>query len=726
MERFLDYWQAAHTQQLLHALQPQQVLSICQQIAAQACVQGKLPAANLALVNSSVVIIPFYAQKEDKIFFPCMLQVDVNATGDFEPQAHLSLPIISHAMLEPAPLCPISLGVAEDFANYLAINPAPWLVDNQRVTWDQQLAYADELLNAVVPNWRSDLTQAGYMHANDALVFPLAAITQASNFLPTVNFDLLNNPNKITLIDAERNADQNKAGQSKYAWQLIVNAWIQAALKQAEPPRYVWLQPQQTVTYANIFACMGATTTVHTMDDMHSQLIIANEAYLQGQQLLRNWQEVSKRIYEKYADKGGVQARIDHLQSCAREAKAQSRHLEVLNSIWLRQKELLVEWVKVFDFIPTMQTQRLQRLHTFFKQNFPGEVVKGFTETQFDDLLIEKIRRAENNLRMVGDALHQVENDLYQEQLVRDKCLQWCSEQNVTVATVTEVEKFLEEHIWQQLARLALLYWQQDFAAKQGYGDFLNRQPHDIEYLIVENAEYIDPIQAIQYLSMSKKAVVMGNYNPIINPRFPVQIDYELTKHFDLIENDADFEDLQFDGVLVSTGNMWNMVAKDRDADQIFTRPESTLEYEFVDVRSSSCKYLGSMVNQGVIDPVHAWLNKHATERNQVVIYTCFAGQVKLLQQVLSTTLFAQVPICLIQEPCFTKSAFSIFVPVYSAQDPKPYVFDRGIEMFDQLIANTTQKIIVIGDVRIFKAELHSATGKFAQQIFAFDSITVT
>ena len=69
----------------------------------------------------------------------------------------------------------------------------------------------------------------------------------------------------------------------------------------------------------------------------------------------------------------------------------------------------------------------------------------------------------------------------------------------------------------------------------------------------------------------------------------------------------------------------------------------------------------------------------------------------------------------LVQEPYFKAHAISLFSPVYTLDDSAPYNFDRGAEILENLTVNTQQRIIVFGDQRIFKPNLHSAVGNFAK-----------
>lgn len=719
-----DYWQCANIQQLLHNILPEHVQKSCSVISRSECTNGKLADNNLIesslMASGSVVIVPFYATQGDKYFFPCLLLVEVNPVGRFIAKKHLSLPIIPRTILEPSIHTPFVLGTIENFDNYMVVQPPEWLDDDKQVAWADQLNYAQEVLDTVTPTWRNDLINVGYTWQDNALVFPLSALNGCN---VKTNLDLLDKVGKVNIIDAERNS-----GKSTYAKQLILNAWIEAGVKQNDPPKHVILHPNAAINYASIFTAVNESKQeFYDSNGIHGKLVELYNTYMQGQHYLRNWQEAKKRIKEKYADKGGVQVRLDQLRKAAHDVKANKRHIQVLHSIWLRQLELLTDWAKIFDFIPIVQSIRLRRLYSFFKQNFPNENVKGFKQKQLECTMQEKLARAETSERITCDTLYQVENDVYQEQLMQDKCLQWCQTNGIQANEISEIQILLHDTLWHELVDTALIYWQQDFAAKQGYANFLDKQPNEIDLLIIEHAEYISPILAARFLAISKRALVMGNYSNICNPRFPVQIDYELTKHFGLAECDADFEDLQFDGITASVGNAWNLIVQSKEADQVFQafqRP--ALQYEYIDVQSVSEIELGSRVNHGVIEKVIDWLNRHITLCDEVTIYTCFSSQVRALRLALGATPFANVPIRLIQEPYFNQSAISLFLPVYTRDDQGPYVFDRGTEILDQLISNTLERLIVIGDMGIFKPELHSAAGKFARALFYKSGIDIT
>ena len=357
-------------------------------------------------------------------------------------------------------------------------------------------------------------------------------------------------------------------------------------------------------------------------------------------------------------------------------------------------------------FIPWLESRRLQRLHSFFKQNFPEQNTVNLNQVQFEQLFNDTIRRVESSERFTADALYQVESDLQQEQLIRDKCLSWCQQQGIFADNIETVQQSIT-NIWPQVIEAAVNYWHEYFIMHPDELLGLSKTPDDIDTLIVEHAEYVSPMQAAQLLAISKRAIIMGNYNPICAPRFAVHIDYELTKYYGLASCDADFEDLQFDGNLASLGSMWNLAAQGHEVDKVL-QPHSTREisYAYIDT-----------IEPGAIQVTLEWLIFNHELADQVIIYTCFSTHALKLRAALQNTQFANITIRLVQDPCFDKSNISLFLPVYTINDPGPYVFDRGCEIIDNLIANTMQRLVVIGDMRIFKPELHSAAGKLAKHL---------
>lgn len=706
-----EYWNCCLQQEALHKLDYSSIKNFLHKVSRSECSNGKIDnqviVEQLLARGGAVVVIPNYAKYQDQYFLPSILVVDLDAAGNFITKKNFALPIIPYTVLEPTSKHSIAIGVAEDFDNYVVMHPPIWSDDQTLLTWQQQLAYSQQLLDEVNNTWCEDLLQIQCVLQDDALVFSLADLCSPVN----MSLSILNIRKNISLIEAPRGS-----GKSTYIKNKLIKAWAAAAMKGEAAPRYVWLEYGKNIKYVSIFDCIDDPNRVPIFLEPHESVVKAHEDYIQAQQVVTNLRQVVNSMKGKYPDKNGIYSRIHQLQSNLKDAKAQKRHLDVLNSIWLRQVELVSTWGHMFDFVPTLQTRRLKRLYLFFKQNFPNVTVKGLNQRQLTELFHDKIRRVDNSLRIVADTLHQVEHDLYQETLVRDKCMQWFMTQDLQVESLEEAEDLVANHLWLQVQHATAHYWRQYFDIKPESKAYLDDNPDSIDVLVVENSEYVSPMQAAQLFAISKRAIVMGNYNPICRPRFSVQIDYELTQYFGLASCDSDFEDLQFDGKLGSVGNMWNLVAQGNDADEQFNvYPSSTLQYSYIDSHVSSTSNMGSKVNTSIIALVVEWLRANVSIMPDIVVYTCFRAQATLLRQALDSNSLSHIPIRLVQDPNFEKSATSVFVPVYSLQDPGPYVFDLGDEILNNLIANTTENLIVIGDMRIFKSELHSASGKFAK-----------
>lgn len=685
MERFLDYWQAAAQQIALSEMSPAKITDKYTVISRDELFAGKLSSLNLSsqLINSTVCVAPYYAcpQQENAYFLPYILVADIDETGKFISKNIYSLPIVLKKYLEPAELSGVSLGFAENFDQYFVLQPPEWIEDPKLLTWSKQLHYAQKMLDS-------------YIMQDSAIIFPLSCLCPEKK----LDVSLLSKKSKIELVEAPLGADRHA-----YAQRLIVSAWMEAAVKQADAPNYFWLRANSPVKYASIFDCAQSYNSRKLSKlEIHVELSQIFNLYIKGQQLLRSWQTIVDNLRDKYSERGGIEVRLNQLREQLKTSHAHNRHMQVLYSIWLRQLEMVSAWSSFLDIIPGVQKRRLNRLYVFLQQNFPSEETLGLNYNQLIDFMLEKLRRAESRERFVADALHQIESDIRQEQLVFDKWMHWSRDHNITLHD-------LNITLWDKLVNLTADYWSETQ---------IDPTCNEIEKLIVEHAEYVSPMQAAELLAVSKSAVIIGNYNPICNPRFAVQIDYELTKHFKLTSCDADFEDLQFDGVLGSLGNLWSLAAQGREANKTLPVVANKINYSLINVGSVSEDYFGSKINKLEVIAILDWLKLNYAANADVVIYTVFSGQLSYMRKIFANTEFSKIKLLPLQEPSFISSSIALLSTVYSVQDQGPYVFDRGVEILDNLIASARSQIIVFGDERIFKPELHSATGKFAKLLY--------
>lgn len=666
---------------------------------------------SLLMRGTCMVIAPQVLVRENntaEFFIPYYLLVELNPAGKLSSKLMHALPLIPHVVLEGAQLSPQILATDQEFENHFALHPPIWNEDPDQLNWPAQLAYAQQALSAVTNDlWLEDMQQLGFRVLDGAKIFPLADLASEDK----LSVAILEQSSQVKLIEAQHNSKAKL-----YVNDLLNNAWVEAAVKKAPAPRYVCYTPAEEVRYASIPEAKHLVST-GDIDEIHSKLKHKFNVYYKGHQLLKNLQEVTNRLEDKYAEYEGIQYRLAQLQEQYEQTRAQTRLLQVLQDIWQRQVDLILTWSKPLDFIPMLQRSRLARLYKFFEQNFPDDNVAGLTQRQLESLLLEKQSCAQNSERVMRDALHQVENDLQQQNTLKLKLDEWQQLHDFDIST---------NKYWEEICALAQQYWLLYFNADQQYANFFAREPDSIDRLFFTNADQLSPMVAARLLAKADCVEILGNYDGIVTPNFSPSIDFALTQEYGIAACDADFEDLQFDGVLGSLGNLWSLACAHQEISLTleYQRP-FPLEYTIIDVHGVSQRYLGSRINFAEIDATVAWLQQHHKTALRVAIYTNFSGQQQCMQSALESAGIAHVKVHLLQEPSTDDADIVIFSPVYGHADSGPYNFDRGSALLDNMLHSTKRQLVLIGDSRIFKPQLHSAAGKFARLFIKEEAVCV-
>lgn len=710
-----SYWKhCAQIEKLVYST-PCQHIESWRSISAKECETGKIidqaTIESLLLRGHSMVIAPQVLIRESSkqaFFIPYYLLAELNPAGKLSTKLMHALPIFPKRVLEGARLSPQVLATDQDFENHFALHPPIWSEAEEQLNWPAQLAYAQQCLSAVTRDvWLEDLQQLGFSLFDGAKVFPLEDLASTDK----ICVDILEQAQHVKVIESHHNSKSKL-----YIDDLLNNAWVEAAVKKAPPPRYVYYTPGVNVRYAAIPPAKHLVST-GDIEEIHSKLKHKFNVFYKGQQLLKSVQEITNRLADKYAEYSGIHARVTQLQDNYEQARAQTRLLQVLQDIWQRQVELILTWSKPLDFIPMLQRSRLARLYKFFSQNFPEDEVEGLNQRQLESLLLEKQSRAQNSERIMRDALHQVENDLQQQTMLQHKLDNWQQQHDYDIST---------NKYWEEICALAQQYWLVLFNNEQEYAGFFEEEPEAIEKLIVADADQVSPMLAASLLGKSKTVEILGSYDAIVCPNFSPSIDFALTQEYGIADCDADFEDLQFDGILGSLGNLWALAtAKQEVTTTLEYHRQFPLEYTIIDVHGISQSYLGSRINFAEIDATVAWLQQNHKTALHVAIYTSFSGQQQCLQSALESAGIAHVKVHLLQEPSVDDADIVIFSPVYTYADSGPYNFDRGSALLDNMHNAAKRQLVVIGDSRIFKPQLHSAAGKFARLFIKKEAVGV-
>lgn len=719
----IQYWQAAAKKQFIANLTPEQIMHSGKTISKQELQDEKLSQSS---ITGEYLIAPIYAQKTTAFFVPYVLHVFVEPSGGLKFTEQSSLPIVLNCNLEPSILNPILLGSEEQFAAYLSANDLP-------ISWHELLSYAEQMLEDITKGaWKWHLSNVGYALQPDAIICSLDKIYTTSE----MNIYKLNDFTNVDLIEIEDENDR----QSVIS-RVLANDWIESALKQGNAPRHVVVYDELPEVYAkpliNKFWIEDGIENFlsYCSNSFSKDLLSLQQAqelsyiklkdkfniYIKGKQCLRNYHELTDSISIKYSATGGLNARINELQKLYENSQAEIRHLNVLNSIWQRQLELIPKWPKILDFIPSVANSRMSRLHEFFKQNFPDEDISKVSQEDLKKIMAGKLLQAEKSKNFIADMLHQSKSEQQQLEISRAKCVDWGKSENHKIMRLQDVERFISQSLWDEIILLTSIYWHSKFLADD--------QNHlmtieDIEILIFARAEYTSPMVAAQIISKAKKIAIIGSYMQVTSPRFSVAIDQALVNNCSLLENNEDIEDLDLDGYLGSTGNLWKIATSNREPEKRLAEQSLDPECDLVPINGKSDPYLGSRINRVEAEAIMTWILEN--ESTDIVVYTSFSAQANHFRIALNSHGIYDIPVLTLRTSNFLTANTVVFSPVYTSEDKGPYYFDRGVEILDSLVRAAQQKLIVFGDQRLFNPKLHSASGIFARRLFAKKSLCTT
>ena len=508
-------------------------------------------------------------------------------------------------------------------------------------------------------------------------------------------------------------------------------------------------------------------------DMMHSILLENKQYYVTLMQNISLWKDLASKVELQYQSKGGLDTRIKQLQANLKEHLLQHKHLEVIYSLWRRLVSSLPLWIKCMKFTPWLQrrSKAFAKLYSFFNKHFPAENVKGLCLADLEFAIDDIIKKSKKKETVIIDSLMQAQSEAKQLDIIKNKAIhQFCNKFNISVQHIKNhenIEDYLDEYLRYPMFIAALHYWeatylqQIDWTTGQQLQKYLTGELSDkIDLLIVEHSELVSPMLAGALFSISAQVIIFGSPYKISNNFIANQIDYYTLLQLDLISDEHEFESLQQQGVLASQGSMWDMVKQSSifqhgyltqqwDARQALLSAQKTLMQDACNIQSmrKEAKYLypgisiveltdtysemffGSMINTLESENIIQWLLQNRqqilayyqanTLKDILSIHTTFSAQATQLRKMLLEKGLPDVSVSLLQLPCLVRKPIAIFSPVYTHKDQGPFIFDKGVEILGNLLANTTDSIIIIGDSKLFNKQLHSASGKFAKHLIS-------
>jgi hypothetical protein len=751
-----NYWHTALTQTKVCSLGQYFINEKIIFIRKEDLIKGQLP-SNINYDLNHALVVPILATNNNAIFIPLILEVSIDNNGYFNPAKHNSLPIIPRTTLEPATLNPIVLGNSANFDNLYALYPPKWLIENYQPNWAEQLEYALKLFTSNAQNmWQQQLINYGYTFDEDwSLVIPTHLVSPPTISLPSDNIEdtlitklyefeyrpLAQQEENITLIYANRGA-----GKTTYIASIILQDWMMNALNETLPSLYAWLpyENSQLTRYANIFDCYHDHETwlnagirkeifspqifsdfsiSYCIQDFlsllsnylqHDILHLAHASaavlgklrqehliFEDAKALLKSWDDLNQLLLGKYKEKGGIHARIRALKYSQGVIQQELRYLIVISAIWERLFAAANRLPSWFDSIRILNYLKNRKLYKFYAQYFPDDQVNMLSASAMNAKLFGRVQALKNKEHLFNDLIHQSTNELLQLDAIRLKCKNcFIANYNHHINDYKEALAFLELEVIKALNFLTLKYY--EVIVLDNFAWSKNTSPYAkyfidsddiavIDVLCVEHANYIPTIEILPLLSKSQKVIIFGNERYLASSLIPSGIDLELCKF-----NGLDFKDLQFAGIL-SHGTLWQFASKslpvlNKLAKAYYPRPK----IEYIKAQAGNQEYLGSKYNAKELEILHEKLLEiyEASPEmiNDLVVYTTFCGQMYKISAMLQSTVFSNVPVKLLQKPCLKRYKCSLL----SVVDCGDFInLDAAV---DNLINNTAQKLIIIGD----------------------------
>ena len=762
LPKIYNYWQRAIQQEKLFALTnytiDEKTILIRKADLAKGCLPEPIAGLTHAVViplfarNHSLLFIPYMLEVViDKL--GCFTPAKHNSLPII-PRAVFELgqlnPIIlrsSTSFDEFYATCPptwLSVGYEANWDEQLAY-ATNFLLQQSQELWSEQLTehgyLLDEEFSLVVPvsalcaeiTLKSPLVERIYA-SNDNSLLSLAALAEF----------------KFALVQAERGS-----GKSTYIKSLISKDWMSSVINETMPPLDVWLpyNNTQATRYANIFDCyedhevwlssevrleiiapqifsdfslsyciqnfLSLLSEYLKKDVVHlnqaSQILKArlHEYYLpydNGCTILKSWDDLERFIHVKYQVRGGIHARIRELKQALGILQQELRYLSVILAIWQHQLALSQKLPTWFDSIVFFNYLKNRKLYKCYAQYFPDDKISLLSVKALDAKLQAKVQKLQSKEHLLFDTLHQCTNELLQLDAVKFKCKTWFRENyNYTLSSYQETYDFINIQVIKHLNFLTLKYYEsvvlEDFAWSKNNGAyakyFIDSDITTIDTLFIEHANYLPILQILPVLAKADKAVVFGNALTIKACLLPASVDLELCKFAGLLGTDVDLQALQLKGILASS-TLWQFASKSLPVANTFDKSYyQKPKLEYIKVHYQSEEYMGSRCNIKELELLYelllAW-HERAESLNDVIIYTTFAGQLKQIVLFLQNTVFAHIPVKLLQAACLQRYRISIISMVYGPNDHKLDAISNAEAVLDNLLNNSVDKIVIIGD----------------------------
>jgi hypothetical protein len=449
----------------------------------------------------------------------------------------------------------------------------------------------------------------------------------------------------------------------------------------------------------------------HTLQEIYG-------TFLQGLKIAVELSNLQESIEENDIDIDETQETIIFLQQQDEEFEHQLGQLLKLQSEFIKKTTRRSFWSWLLPQ-PKLNTQDLK----YFTHGLGEENL--INQESISKFIIDKMR----HLKVQRTKIHQqlVENVEITASVrgTKERWLTWLKE-NVSASyqshNIISDVAYVQAHFGEKLYALVVTTmgtWQKVEQIKQG------------DLLIIEDANRLLPQEIVPMLAEVKTAIFLGDNQDIsaCASMSAMPEEWDLKAHG--LEDEECIEQLQYKGMLASTGNAFSVALANCAYQQLLEHgiysanlslSEHTVhELQYHTIQATGfCEHKGNaLINLGEATAIVKWMISGPLSKalNETVIVTLFPLQKEIiLQQLQAHGLACEVMTC--YELPNRQWLNVVFSPVYTQKDSRPFIFDQGEHLLYSIIARAINNLWIIGDLGIFDSKMHSPSGHLAKRLF--------
>lgn len=554
---------------------------------------------------------------------------------------------------------------------------------------------------------------------------------------------------------------------------------------------------------------------------IHQQMIIKKGLLTEVIAWAMNYRPLQERLLH-YADTyQTLNTLIEASELKIQTLNASQQYVKNLRATWFLYKSTSLKWLQFFQWLPFVKRILSDRVklftakeHKFFDNllDMP-EKIESFFE--------EKIQRTSaDKEQKILDALNAIKQDYEQfiaqknrlekqtgQELLLDKLYDYSDAKHINCLLDTSLRYdlfVLASHYWEaawllESATLNSLkksfqgrekYWQiqsmltpcfvTTFYTGPSFFTYFSASKefeslsHFIDLLIVDEAGQASPALAGAMISMSKKALLVGDelqIEPVF--KIPEHIDIANAKKFNLCKNDHEYEALKNLGILCSgnpyTGHSYgNLVTVGQRRAKYHLQdnkrpgmlllehrrcPKDIISYcntlcynnqlipltvekdsvfprmGYAHIKGYEEKSGGSRYNKTEAAVIAAWVAKNqfkildnCQQENLsecLAIVTPFAAQKNEIQKALQARGIYLDKVGTIHSLQGAEKDIVIFSPVYTAENSGLFFFDKSPNMLNVAVSRAKCSFLVFGDMEVFDPALNHPSSLLAKYLFA-------